>query len=337
MVSHRIQRGVTAGRWRVLAAVSMLAFVSACAERAYLADEGWRADVPGLSKGQSAAFGPVPADSDDKAPVEEAADGAVVSLSPSGYCTIESLAAGTADAIPAAGELRAAYACLQGAIHTALRSSGHVLARQFSEWTRVTATPFLSEQIGGRYGVVYANARALDQAGQVNHFDRGFAVGSTLAVSTFEVGDGGRVEQGPVIFVEKMEPGFFALQGNWRYSVIDPDGGIVAVTRGINAEDVAICADCTHSQADLLYASLLNDGVAPYAEGDGPAFPSVDTYGSSGGLVPPPQQLDGTGGPAPSLGGDGVLLDPNAPIFDPNAPLDPDAPILDPNAPITDG
>ncbi len=231
--------------------------------------------------------------------------------------------------------MRAAYSCIQGQMASVYRASGHVLVRDFNTWTRITGTPFSSDAIGGRYGVVYANGRTLGHDLPVNHFDRGFAVGSTLAVSTFTITEDGTVEGGPLIFVEKMEPGFFALQGNWRYTIVGTDGRVEAATRGANEESVSICVGCTHSQSDLLYATLLNDGIAPFAAGDGPAFPSLDTYGSSGGLVSPETTDEAAGDDAPS--GEVRFLDPNAPVFDPNAPLDPNAPILDPNAPITDG
>jgi hypothetical protein len=323
------------GGRRLIAAAAVFAYLSGCAERAYLADEGWRGTVSGLSSDETQASAAVPIGADIESANEEQIGDATVPALNSGACVIPRLSEPSSGE-PTASELRGAFACISAHLDPAYSQSGHVLARGYSDWTQITATPFFSEAIGGRYGVVYANARALGRGGPINQFDRGFAVGSTLGVPTFTVSEGGRVDGGPLILVEKMEPGFFALQGNWRYTIVDVDGHVAAATRGANEENVSICPGCTHSQTDLLYVTLLNDGLEPFAEGDGPAFPSQDTYGSSGGLVAPSPndaQVDGGIG-APGIG---TVLDPNAPVFDPNAPLDRDAPIFDPNAPITDG
>lgn len=323
------------GGGRLIAAAAVFVLLSGCAERAYLADDGWRGTVTAVSSGEPQASATVPVGAEIESVIENQIDDATVQTLNSGACVIPRLSEADSGE-PTASELRDAFACIRPHLDLAFSKSGHVLVRGYSGWTRVTGTPFLSEAIGDRYGVVYANARALGRSDPINHFDRGFAVGSTLAVPTFTVLQGGIVEGGPLILVEKMEPGFFTLQGNWRYTIVDANGHVAAATRGANEENVSICPDCTHSQSDLLYVTLLNDGHEPFVEGDGPAFPSQDTYGSSGGLVAPSPndaQVDGGIG----VPGIGTVLDPTAPVFDPNAPLDTDAPILDPNAPITDG
>ncbi len=338
------------GSWRLVAAATALAALSACSGGPYLADDGWRKAVPGLSIGAPATEAPAPTPVDNS--TEDGHDETLVSAQAASSCTVLRLAGGDGNAVPTDEELRAAFTCIHAALTPAFGASGHVLVRNFAGWTRVTSTPFASAALGGRHGVVFANARALGTESSDEHFDRGFPVGATLAVATFGVAEDGGVEGGPLILVEKMEPGFFALQGNWRYTIVEPDGQVAAVTRGVNDADVPVCADCTHSQADLFYASLLNNGMAPYADGAGPAFPSVDTYGISGGLTAPKPE-DKTISDITVMPVEGevldpnapVLLDPNAPVFDPNAPVfdpnapvfDPNAPILDPNAPNTDG
>lgn len=337
MESCRLDGRTGFGGWRLVAAAAAFAALSACAGGPYLADEGWRKAVPGPAIGTPATSAPITAPADSITETGGGHDGTLVSAQTPSSCTVLRLSDGVSDIVPTDGELRAAFVCLHELLAPAYGASGHVLVRDFAGWTRVTSTPFASAALDGRYGVVFANARALGAESSDEHFDRGFPVGATLAVSTFSVSEAGAVEGGPLILVEKMEPGFFALQGNWRYTIVGSDGQVAAVTRGVNGADVPVCADCTHSQADLLYASLLNDGVTPYAEGAGPAFPSVDTYGISGGLTEPKPE-DKTISDITVMPVDGQILDPNAPvILDPNAPVfDPNAPILDPNAPITD-
>lgn len=307
---------------RLVIAGTALVLLGACVERAYLSDDRWRKDA---AVDADAPAQPAVSVAAEPGTVLEVDASLAVSDGPLS-CSIPRLSAETGEVN--AAELRAAYACLEALTAPAYDASGHVLVQRFSAWPRLTATPFFSDALGDRYGVVFANGRALGRESSDEHFDRGFPVGATLAVSTFTLSPDGLAEVGPLVLVEKMEPGFFALQGNWRYTMVEPDGRVAAVTRGANGEGVTICAECTHSQADLFYASLLNDGVAPFAEGDGPAFPSVDTYGASGGLVAPsPNDPSIYGGDA-----EGAVLDPNAPISDFSAPV-----ILDPNDPATDG
>lgn len=295
-------------RWRVPAVAAALAMLCACGP--YLADEGWRKSGPGLTDGTPRAGAAASLAQAGPAYGGGVVDAALISTDASGACTISRLAQDGGD--PSDAELNAAFACVSAGMAPTYAASRHVLVRDFAGWTRVTTVPFFSEALGDRYGVVFANGRSLGLEGSDEHFDRGFPVGATLAVPTVTISDEGNVEAGPLVLVEKMEAGFLALQGNWRFTIVDTSGRPVAVTRGLNQEDVTVCADCTHSQTDLLYAFLLNDGVVPFADGAGPAFPSVDTFGQV-----PAQPSDGTGAPV----GEGAILDPNAPILDPNAPI----------------
>ena len=160
-------------------------------------------------------------------------------------------------------EAQAAFACLSADLAGTYGASPHLLTRQFTGWMRMDRTPFEVAALENRYVAVFANERALSQDPENLHQDRGYDVGATLAAVTFSVDPDGVLELGPLVFVEKMAPGYTPLKGNWRYTFVGPQGEVEAVTKGRNAEEITLCAECTHEDADRLYLSLLNNGQIP--------------------------------------------------------------------------
>ncbi len=47
---------------------------------------------------------------------------------------------------------------------------------------------------------------------------------------------------------DKRPPGFNPASNDWLFMMIRPDGGLVGITQGRGAENVAFCSDC-HNRA----------------------------------------------------------------------------------------
>lgn len=186
----------------------------------------------------------------------------LVTASAGGGCSVARVASG-GDLPLTADEARAAYACLSPQTAATYAGSSHLLTRNHVQWSRVDTAPFQIAALDDRYAAVFANGRALSQNPDNLHKDRGYDIGSVLAVSSFGVDAQGGVQAGPLVFVEKMSPGFAPIQGNWRYTIVDPAGVVDAVTNGKNADSISMCVDCTHKDADRLYLSLLHNGQVP--------------------------------------------------------------------------
>jgi len=58
------------------------------------------------------------------------------------------------------------------------------------------------------------------------------------------------VAPGPLFLMEKMPAGFNYVSGDWRYTMIMPDGRIFGVTKGENAERVEYCITCHLARED---------------------------------------------------------------------------------------
>ena len=170
-------------------------------------------------------------------------------------------------------EAGAAYDCVSDEIANVMAISHHAVLRKVPEWQQLTVTPFFENQLGGRYAMVYAND-SVDTDTDVGAFvDRGIAVGGILATPSFSVDKNGIVSPGPIVLAEKMPRGFTSAFGNYRYTIIDAKGDVVAVTNGANKEMIALCDHCTDRGADRLYLALLNGGIDDETAEDLPVSP----------------------------------------------------------------
>ena len=122
------------------------------------------------------------------------------------------------------------------------RQSGDNAARNFLRWERFNSAPYRSATHGERFVNNYANASANDyglfeEAGEM-------PAGAVIVKDTFYVAQSGGVFPGALMVMEKMSDGFDEATGDWRYSMIMPDGSLFGTTGGENAGSVAFCADC---------------------------------------------------------------------------------------------
>ena len=60
--------------------------------------------------------------------------------------------------------------------------------------------------------------------------------------------------------MEKMAAGFAPKAGDWRYTMVLPDGKVYGQTNGKNSEGMAFCSECHEAGAeDQDYLLLLPD------------------------------------------------------------------------------
>lgn len=214
-------------------------------------------------------------------------------------------------------EAQAAARCISDSINDVLLSSNHAVARQVPRWRKINDVPFYESSFGGRHVSVLAN-ESVDSDTKIGAFtDRGIAAGGIIATISFTVDDHGIISSGPTILTEKMARGFTTAFGNYRYTVIDAAGHVVAATNGANAEKITLCERCTDRGADQFFLALLNgepvgnnSETLPEAPRAVYEEPSLDSYGT------PPS--DAFKSPEPGSLEDpleGEVLDPDA-VFD---------------------
>lgn len=135
-------------------------------------------------------------------------------------------------------------------LYTELKSdmaTRYELSRQpgvanYQTWKRYNRAPYPSVSHGNRYLNNYGNQAAhayerYEQAGKL-------PVGSILAKDSITVSKDGQAMPGALFLMEKMEAGFNYVSGDWRYTMIMPDGSLFGTTNGEGTERVRFCISC---------------------------------------------------------------------------------------------
>lgn len=112
----------------------------------------------------------------------------------------------------------------------------------YQKWKRFNRVPYRSNSHGRRYINNYANDIASDY-GRFELAGR-LPVGSVIAKDSFSVRQTGAASIGPLFVMEKMPSGFNYASGNWRYTMVMPDGSIFGTTRGDGSQRVRFCISC---------------------------------------------------------------------------------------------
>jgi hypothetical protein len=150
-------------------------------------------------------------------------------------------------------EAQSIYEIAQNALEVGYQRSGHPAAGAYLTWRRYNTAPYPSLTHGNHYLNNYANDTALayrqfEDAGTM-------PVGSVIAKDSFSVTQSKAIVLGPLFIMEKMPSGFNYVSGDWKYTLIQPDGSVFGETRGANAERIEYCIAChlAASQKDHLY------------------------------------------------------------------------------------
>ncbi len=144
-------------------------------------------------------------------------------------------------------EAAAAYNCVKGSLKAGYAKSklksdtGLSIAATYQGWTRYSRRAYVSDTHGGRFVQNYGNTAAraygkYEDAGRM-------ATGAVLAKDSFVV-RGGQVLAGPLFVMEKMPLGFRADSGNWRYTLVMPNGKVIGTTNGKGSKNVEFCIGC---------------------------------------------------------------------------------------------
>jgi len=145
------------------------------------------------------------------------------------------------------------YRRLHDVMASGYRLSRDPSAASYQGWPRYNTAPYVSATHGQRYVNNYANPAAaaygkFEAAGRL-------PVGAIIAKDSFTVAKDGVVAPGPLFLMEKMPAGFSYVSGDWRYTMIMPDGSLFGRTKGENAERVEFCIAChlAREKTDHLY------------------------------------------------------------------------------------
>lgn len=124
-----------------------------------------------------------------------------------------------------------------------MSESGENVAVDYVDWARFNVVPYQSATHGNRFVNNYASPTAAEEYG--NYEDGGpMPEGSALAKESFVVSAKGVVSPGPLFIMEKMAAGFHEESGDWRYSMVLPNGKVGGITNGEGSDKVEFCIGC---------------------------------------------------------------------------------------------
>lgn len=142
-----------------------------------------------------------------------------------------------------------AYNCLKADIITAYAKVGNSQVKDFTNWKLFNSSTYLSDTHGGRYLNNYANATAAQEYGKYEDVTQ-MPVGSVLVKDGIVVNGKGQTGISPLFVMEKMQAGFDTEGGDWRYTMIMPNGAVVGTTKGKGSASVKFCAECHAAGSD---------------------------------------------------------------------------------------
>ena len=156
---------------------------------------------------------------------------------------------------------RSLYDIVADAMARGYARSGLTAARDYRGWTRFNTHPYLSATHGNHYVNNYGNDKArayarFEQAGTL-------PVGAIIAKDSFSVTGSGGILLGPLFVMEKMPPGFNPVSGDWRYTMVLPDGTVAGVTHGRSARRVEYCVGCHLAREPFDHLYFVPEAVRP--------------------------------------------------------------------------
>ncbi len=139
-------------------------------------------------------------------------------------------------------EAASVYNCLMPEMKKAYRKAGLRNVKGYTGWLKINKVAYQSATHGGRYVNNYANAKADHH---YNKFEKAGILpkGSVLAKDSFAVQPNGKIGLGPLFIMEKMSKGFNKGSGDWRYSMVMPNGKVAGTTKG-KGMSMKFCAEC---------------------------------------------------------------------------------------------
>jgi len=139
-------------------------------------------------------------------------------------------------------EAEARYKKLRKLMARDYATSGIAAAKVYQKWQRYNTAPYRSAAHGRRYVNHYANAKAraygnYEKAGKL-------PVGSVIAKDNLTVMSDGKTYPGALLLMEKMPADFNYVSGDWKYTMILPDGSLFGTTNGVGSNKVRFCIGC---------------------------------------------------------------------------------------------
>lgn len=144
-------------------------------------------------------------------------------------------------------ELTAVYDCLKEDLLAGYRQGDKrwipsEIVETYRSWVPASAYPAAPGFHGERFLVTYVNEIGADEYLRFKEEDVEVPAGTLIAKESFAVDDEGKVQPGPLFFMEKVAAGRSPQTDDWFYMAVAPNGSPMAM------DVISACSDC-HQQS----------------------------------------------------------------------------------------
>ena len=168
---------------------------------------------------------------------------------PAAHLTLENPAKLSGD------EANAIYSELQERMAQGYAVSNLAIIRNYQNWQKFSANPYISATHGQRYISNYANRRGANYGALKE--GEAYRVGTVLAKDSITVTGTNKSFPGALFVMEKLPKGTSPATADWRYILVNPDGSLFGDTTGEEPENVTYCHDCHEQEAENDYVFFI--------------------------------------------------------------------------------
>jgi len=135
-------------------------------------------------------------------------------------------------------DLQDVYKCLQPGLVAGYQKGDNAIAQAYTAWQAASIAPQAPGMHSGQYLMTYVNPVGYDQYVQFNTDGTPVPVGTQIAKEAFTITADGRVQKGPLLFMEKVGDEQRPDTAGWKYSGIKNNG------KNLKVDEKGFCHAC---------------------------------------------------------------------------------------------
>jgi len=121
-------------------------------------------------------------------------------------------------------DLQSLYKCLRPELVKGYQKKGNAIAAVYTEWQAASTAPQAPGMHSGQYLMTYVNPVGYEQYIKFSTDGAEMPIGTVIAKEAFSITAKGKVKNGPLLFMEKVETAEAPDTAGWKYSGIKPKG-----------------------------------------------------------------------------------------------------------------
>ena len=135
-------------------------------------------------------------------------------------------------------DLQGLYDCLRPELVAGYQRGDNAIAQAYTDWNAASAAPQAPGVHSAQYLMTYVSPASYDQYVQYNTDGTEMPIGTQIAKEAFTIADGGKIQKGPLLFMEKVGLEQRPDTAGWKYSGIKNNG------KNLSVDEKGFCHAC---------------------------------------------------------------------------------------------